>query len=75
MITVKKVITKKQQKELEKAAKEAALKYKGYKRVYGGVRALNNKNIDKLLYKLWSVNYQVVAISYEGQYFVIGLEY
>ena len=59
----------------KEAAKEAALKYKGRKKVYGGVRSLNDKNIDKLLYKLWSFNYQIVAIEYKGRYFVIGLDY
>ena len=59
----------------KEAARKAALEYKGYKRVYGGVRSLNEKNIDRLLYRLWSVNYQVIAIEYKGQYFVIGLDY
>ena len=59
----------------KEAAKEAALKYKGRKKVYGGVRSLNDKNIDKLLYKLWSFNYQIVAVEYKGRYFVIGLDY
>ena len=56
-------------------AKKAALQYRGLKRVYGGVMVLKDSNINRLLYRLWSVNYQVVAIQYRGQYFVIGLDY
>ena len=56
-------------------AKKAALEYKGYKRVYGGVRSFNDKNIDRLLYRLWSAYYQIIAIEYKGHYFVIGLDY
>ena len=59
----------------KKAAKEAALKYRGYKKVYGGVRVLKDSNIDRLLYNLWRFDYKIVAIQYEGRYFVIELAY
>lgn len=59
----------------KEAAKRAALKQKGHKKVYGGVRVLKDSNIDKLLYNLWRFNYQVVAIQYKGKYFVIELPY
>ena len=59
----------------KESAKKAALQYRGRKKVYGGVRKLNEKNIDRLLYNLWRFNYQIVAIEYQGHYFVIGLDY
>ena len=61
----------------KKEAKEAALEHKRQsgKKIYGGVRKLNQNNMEKLIYNIWRFDYKYVPVEFNGGVYLLELAY